>query len=402
MEFMILCHDSGVADPIIITGAGLAGLTLACGLVGRGHDVVILERTSDYSEVGAGISLWPNALASLDAIGVGDEVREVGQAVASGGVQRPDGSWIRSADSSEIERALGEPMLAIYRADLLGILASHVPENALRFNAELTTFEVTADGVLAHLGDGQAVEGRAIVGADGIGSRIARWLDPTLSRTYSGYTAWRGVAPINVSNVLPSETWGRGCEFGFLPIGSDRTYWFATENVAEGSSYDPNGERQYLQKKFEHWHKPIPSLIAGTDAQNILRHDICDRTTISTWSIGPVAVIGDAAHPMRPHMGQGGCQAIEDGVLLANSLGPNSDVASAFVEFAQKRSPRVNSIVRQSAVMGRAIQGEGLVASAARQLGRRIPMKLMVRNLSRIGGRSAFERASSAFSASSR
>lgn len=111
-------------------------------------------------------------------------------------------------------------------------------------------------------------------------------------------------------------------------------------------------------------------------------------------------VIGDAAHPMRPHMGQGGCQAIEDGVL-ASSLGPNSDVASAFAEFAQKRSPRVNSIVRQSAVMGRVIQGEGLVASAARLLGRRVPMKLMVRHLSRIGGRSAFEMASSAFSASS-
>jgi len=271
------------------------------------------------------------------------------------------------------------------------ILASHVPDDALRFDNEVNRFEV-GDGVLAHLADGSAVKGRAIVGADGISSTIARWLDPGLSLSYSGYTAWRGIAPVSTSDILPSETWGTGCEFGFVPIGPDRTYWFATENVAEGLS-SPEGERQHLLEKFGHWHDPIPSLVGSTSELDVLRHDIYDRTSVSNWSDGPVVVIGDAAHPMRPHMGQGGCQAIEDGVLLAMRLDPDSNAASVFSAFARERARRVRFIVRQSAMMGRVIQGEGWAASTARQLGARMPMGIMIRNLSQVGSRAAFDKA---------
>ena len=104
-------------------------------------------------------------------------------------------------------------------------------------------------------------------------------------------------------------------------------------------------------------------------------------------------VIGDAAHPMRPHMGQGGCQAIEDGALLAMSLGRNPSVASHFASFATQRARRVKPIVRQSALMGRVIQGEGLTAGVARRLGVRMPTNVMIRNLSRVGGRAAFDAA---------
>ena len=275
-------HHSGVKPqgPIIIVGAGIGGLTLAAGLAEHDFEVVILERGSTVPEVGAGISLWPNALAALDAIGVGDEVRELGGTVASGGVQRPDGSWIRSIEPCAIEKALGEAMVAIHRRDLLRVLASRVGDAPVRFGAELIRFEVVDDGVLASLGDGQTVQGSAIVGADGVGSKIARWLDPALSLGYSGYTAWRGVAPICTSDVLPSETWGRGCEFGFVPIGRDRTYWFATENVSEGDR-SPMGERHHLLHKFGRWHEPIPSLVEGTEERDILRHDIHDRTWLS-------------------------------------------------------------------------------------------------------------------------
>jgi 2-polyprenyl-6-methoxyphenol hydroxylase-like FAD-dependent oxidoreductase len=378
--------------PIIIIGAGVAGLTLAAALSKQGADVVILERSSGFPEVGAGISLWPNAMAALDSIGLGGAVREAGGAVASGGVQRPNGSWIRSVEPGRAEKALGEPMLAIHRRDLMRILASHVQDEALGFGSELDYFEVSNGGVLVRLGDGRTIEGRAIVGADGIGSKVAEWLDPTLSLGYSGYTAWRGIALISTSDILPSETWGTGCEFGFVPIGPDRTYWFATENAAEGLS-SPEGEHRHLLEMFGSWHDPIPSLVEATREMDVLRHDIYDRTQVSNWSKGPVVVIGDAAHPMRPHMGQGGCQAIEDGVLLSMSLAINSNLASAFSKFARERARRVKTIVRQSAIMGRVIQGEGLTASTAKKLGARIPMGIMIRNLSQVGSRAAFDRA---------
>jgi 2-polyprenyl-6-methoxyphenol hydroxylase-like FAD-dependent oxidoreductase len=181
-----------------------------------------------------------------------------------------------------------------------------------------------------------------------------------------------------------------------VPIGRDRTYWFASENTPEGGR-SPEGERQHLLRKLEHWHAPIPKLIAATDDQGILRHDIYDRTTISAWSNGPVVVIGDAAHPMRPHMGQGGCQSIEDGVLLAASIGAHPSISSALAEFSQKRARRVHTIVRQSALMGRVIQGEGPIAAATRHLGSRIPMRLLVRSLTRVGGRDAFDHESAGF-----
>jgi 2-polyprenyl-6-methoxyphenol hydroxylase-like FAD-dependent oxidoreductase len=398
-QIVVIClqslwHHSRVTlqRPMVIAGAGIAGLTLAAALSKHKVDVVVLERSSNFPEVGAGISLWPNAMAALDSIGVGNEVREAGGAFASGGVQRPDGSWIRSVESKATEKALGEPMLAVHRKDLMRILASHVRDGALRFDSELNRFDVAGDGVRAHLEDGRTVEGTAIVGADGINSTIAKWLDPALLLSYSGYTAWRGIASISTSDFPPSETWGMGCEFGFVPIGPDRTYWFATENVAEGLS-SPEGERQHLLAKFGHWHDPIPSLMAATSDLDVLRHDICDRTPISTWSKGPVVVIGDAAHPMRPHLGQGGCQAIEDGVLLSMRLGPDSDAASVFSEFARDRARRTKSIVRQSAMIGRAIQGEGWTASTAKQIGARIPMGIMIGNLSQVGSRAAFDRA---------
>ncbi len=394
-----LWHHSRVTQQrtIIIIGAGIAGLTLAAALSKRDVGLVVLERSNNFPEIGAGISLWPNAMAALDSIGVGDEVREAGGAVASGGVQRPDGTWIRSVESRATEKALGEAMVAIHRGDLMRILASHVRDGALRFGSGLSGFEMASGGVLARLGDGSAVQGTAIVGADGINSKIAKWLDPVLSHSYSGYTAWRGIAPIRSSDILPSETWGPGCEFGFVPIGPDRTYWFATENVAEGLP-SPAGEHQHLLQKFEEWHDPIPRLVAATSELDVLRHDIYDRTPVSNWSRGPVVVIGDAAHPMRPHMGQGGCQAIEDGVLLSMRLGANTNVALVFAEFAKERARRVKSIVRQSAMMGRVIQGEGVVASAARQLGARIPVRIVVRNLSQVGSRDAFDRAAAKIS----
>jgi 2-polyprenyl-6-methoxyphenol hydroxylase-like FAD-dependent oxidoreductase len=375
--------------PIIIAGAGIAGLTLAAGLTRNGRSLLVVERSAGLANQGAGISLWPNALSALDTIGLGDAVRSVGGTVSSGGVRRPDGSWIRNVDTSVVEAALGEPMVAIHRNDLLTILASTLDPSSVRFGASLQSFEVLADGVRVLLGDGSIIDGCALVGADGIGSVVTKELSPDLVLTYTGYTAWRGVADFDVSDFDPSATWGPGSEFGLIPLGADRVYWFATENTAEGAR-SIEGELNHLLGRFSSWHAPIPDVLRATDPSTVLRHDIHDRSRLRAWSRGPVVVIGDAAHPMRPHLGQGGCQSIEDGAMLATMIGRQSEPASVFAEFYQRRNGRIRPIVRESALVGKVIQGEGPLASLARRLGPRVPLPLMVGRMRAISGRDSF------------
>ena len=375
--------------PIVIAGAGIAGLTLAAGLARSGPEVIVVERGRSLADAGSGITLWPNALAALDVAGVGDAVRAAGGTVSSGGVRRPDGSWIRAADPLVVEAALGEPMITIHRRDLLGILASALDPSALRFGVALESFELSDDGVRVSLGDGSVVHGRGLVGADGIGSVVAATLQQGLGLRYSGYTAWRGVSDFDVSGTEPGETWGPGGEFGFLPLGASSAYWFATENTPERGR-NPEGELGHLVTRFGDWHHPIPELLRSSDPSAVLRHDIHDRRALRTWSNGPVIAIGDAAHPMRPHLGQGGCQSIEDGVLLASMLRGRAELAPIFTEFSMRRRRRLAPIIRQSAVVGRVIQGQSAPAALLRRLGSRLPTRLLASNLGKVGGRDAF------------
>ena len=371
---------------IVVAGAGIGGLTAAVALSRRGRRVTVVERRSGLSEVGAGITLWPNALAALDAIGVGAAIRDAGAAVMSGGIQTPDGSWLRRFDDRRLCEALGEALVVVGRGELLTVLASALGSPAIRFGIGVDSYTLGPQGALeVTLSDGTVISAEGLVGADGIGSSVAPQLQPGLELSYAGYTAWRGVAAADIGQIVPSETWGPGGEFGYLPMRGRRTYWFATENTPEAGRASA-GEQDYLRRRFAGWHDPIGQLIAATDPETVLRHDIYDRTFAARWSDGPVVVIGDAAHPMRPHLGQGGCQAIEDGVLLAEAVHSGTSLAAAFSRFALGRRRRVRRIVRESALIGRAIQGGGLLGAAARQSMKFGPDRAMLRHLASIGG----------------
>jgi 2-polyprenyl-6-methoxyphenol hydroxylase-like FAD-dependent oxidoreductase len=371
---------------IVVAGAGIGGLTAAVALTRRGRRVLVVERGDEVSGAGTAITLWPNALSALDVIGLGRSVRDLGAPVFSGGIQRADGSWVRRFDDRRLRHALGEALVVVHRGDLLAALSSALDPAMIRFGAGVESYRVVPGRALeVRLADGTVLAAAGLVGADGVGSSVARQLQPGLEISYAGYTAWRGVATADISHFTPSETWGPGGEFGYLPMRGGRTYWFATENTAE-AGHQPDGEQRHLRLRFESWHDPIGPLIAATAPDAILRHDIYDRAFAARWSDGPVVVIGDAAHPMRPHLGQGGCQAIEDGVLLAAAVGRQADLAAAFTRFARVRRPRVRRIVRESALIGRAIQGGGPWAAAAGLSMRFSPDRAMLRHLAGIGG----------------
>ncbi len=144
---------------------------------------------------------------------------------------------------------------------------------------------------------------------------------------------------------------GTGTEFGHVPLGDAHTYWFGTERAPEGRS-EPGGELEYLRSKYGAWADPIPALLAATHPDDVLRNDLYDRAEASAWSRGPVVIVGDAAHPMRPHLGQGGCQGLEDAAVLAHCVGQGSDLAAAFARYATFRKPRTRSLTRESRLIG--------------------------------------------------
>ncbi len=300
---------------IAVVGAGIAGLATAVALQQRGHDVTVIEERTDTSS-GAAISIWPNALAALDHIGLGDSVREAGGRVTAGAMRWRDGSWLRHPSPERLVKALGEPLVVVHRWALTDILAGALIEGTVQNGVAARDLVVTPDGVEITLSDSTTRAAAAVIGADGTRSVVARHLNGVMENRYVGYTAWRGIAACAIDPEFAGEVLGPAIEFGHVPLGPDCTYWFATERAPEGQ-VAPEGELAYLRTRFASWAEPIPTVLAATDPAEVLRNDLYDRDRARTWSRGPVLVVGDAAHPMRPHLGQGGCQGLEDAAILA-------------------------------------------------------------------------------------
>jgi 2-polyprenyl-6-methoxyphenol hydroxylase-like FAD-dependent oxidoreductase len=378
-----------MARQILVIGAGIAGLATAVALQRRGHDVSIVEARTDTAS-GAGISIWPNALAALDEIGVGDAVRQAGGRVTAGAARWRDGSWLRQPATERLVTALGEPLVVVRRSTLRDILAAALKPDTVEYGCAATALTPSDDGVRIDFADGAVRTAGAVVGADGTRSVVARHLNGELTDRYVGYTAWRGVAHCAMDPELAGKTLGPGVEVGHVPMSSDRTYWFATEGEAEGRTA-PDGELSYLQTKLAGWPEPVPTVLATTAPEDVLRNDLYDRSRARHWASGPVVLVGDAAHPMRPHLGQGGCQALEDAAILAACVEHAPDLPTAFVGFAAFRHPRVNRIVRESALLGRLVNlRPAFLSAAASHASALIPEPVLTRHLASVAARTAF------------
>ncbi|HEY7050810.1 MAG TPA: FAD-dependent oxidoreductase [Mycobacterium sp.] len=374
---------------VVVVGAGIAGLASVVALQRRGIEVALVEERDDASS-GAGISIWPNALAALDEIGLGDEVRDAGGRVTAGAMRWRNGTWVRRPHRDRIVKALGEPLVVIRRAALTEILAGAVKPDTRRLNLAVTSVTETAHGLQLQLSDGTTADADAVVGADGTFSVIAGHLNGPLKHSYAGYTAWRGVAELRIDPELAAETLGPGVEFGHVPMGPDHTYWFATERAPEGATC-ADGELTYLRNKYWSWPEPVPDMLAATDPAAVLRHDIYDRRAAKVWSRGPLVLVGDAAHAMRPHLGQGGCQGLEDAAILAAFVDGADDITSAFARFVAFRRPRVQPLVRESALVGRLVNlRPAMLAAAGIRASVVAPEWWITRHLATIASRDAF------------
>jgi 2-polyprenyl-6-methoxyphenol hydroxylase-like FAD-dependent oxidoreductase len=378
-----------MAQQILVIGAGISGLATAVALQRRGHDVTIIEERTDTSS-GAGISIWPNALAALDEIGLGDAVRDAGGRVTAGALRWRDGTWLRHPSPHRLVKALGEPLVVIRRSELTNVLSNALADGTVHSGLSVRELVTTADGVRVTLADSTTRDASAVIGADGTRSVVARHLNGALADRYVGYTAWRGVADCSIDPDVAGEVLGPGVEFGHVPLGSDGTYWFATERAPVGQ-VAPQGELAYLTARFASWADPIPAVLAATHSDDVLRNDLYDRDQARQWSRGPVLVVGDAAHPMRPHLGQGACQGLEDAAVLARFADGDDDLAAAFARFAAFRRPRVRPLVRESKLIGQLVNlRPPFLSGLASRATVLAPEALMTRHLAAVAARSAF------------
>ncbi len=334
--------------PIIIIGGGIGGLTAALALQKIGVDVRVFERAAELKEVGAGLGLWLNAVLALDRLGVGEKVRAIASPLKFGELATSQGKVLSRMDIEKIVGIKDAANFVMHRADLLSAIKDELPPTLLETNAECERIELDEEGVTAYFKNGKSVRGSLLIGADGLHSAARKHLWGDSALRYSGQTCYRGIADIAAPEAnMIREIQGAGKRGAVCPISENRVYWWAALNAARGEIDEPAKRREKLLKAFKGWAFDLPEMIAATEGE-ILRNDLVDREPLTKWSRGRISLLGDAAHPMLPNLGQGACTAIEDGFVLARNVAESGICEAALKNYEAARIHRTTKIVKQS------------------------------------------------------
>jgi FAD-dependent urate hydroxylase len=363
----------------IIIGGGIGGLTAAVALRKAGMQVSVYEQAEKLARIGAGLTLWNNATYALKYLGLEDQVVRAGVVLQFSEIREQDGKRIARNETGKYQEKMGAPALGIHRADLQDIFLAALLSEGVCLRKKLLRIEQDLHQVTAFFEDGSQDEAELLIGADGIHSRVREQLFPNIPLRYAGYTAWRGIAPVSAgvpqAGLAPGtayECWGQGARFGMLWVNPREVYWFATKNKKAGLMDEPDPQKALLLKDFGSWQAPIEELISLTPADQILHNDILDIPPFLPWKQGRVVLLGDAAHATTPNMGQGACQAIESGIVLAEQIRKAPDLEEALVGYESIRFPRTKWINQMSWQIGQVGQIQSPVLGRLRNSGLRM------------------------------
>lgn len=370
-----------MSTQVIVCGAGIGGLTAGIALRQRGFDVRILERVARIEPVGAGITVQVNAMRVMQRLGLADAIAAAGALVTRGSIRSVDGRVIRSMDQGDLAARYGAPFVAIHRARLHDILLKAY-DGELVTGTAVARVTTTADGATVAIAGSEVKHGAAVViGADGLRSSVREALFGPEPLRAADQVSWRCVCPRAAAADDPGgETWGPGARFGFVPISDHEAYWYAVLDKAKAPS-DRVEQHAALVAAFREWHAPIPALLAATHPAQVIRTELFDRPPTRAWGRDAVTLLGDAAHPMTPNLGQGGCQAIEDAWILARELARDPS-AAGLRRYEALRQPRTRRFVEESWRFGKLAQSSSPWTMRLRDLAMRlVPEALMQRSL---------------------
>jgi salicylate hydroxylase len=340
-------------QPVVIIGAGVGGLTLALLLRQRGIAAEVVEQSAELRAAGAAVALAANATRVLAHLGLAEALTRVsteptrmihrdgrdGRPIAA----TPDQRWYR--------RTFGAPFFGMHRAALQQLLATALGPEQLHLSCRVEAFEERGTEVLLHCSSGVTITARVVVGADGVHSETRQWVTGGDQPVYSGTSAFRGLVPADRLPQLPDpgalQFWlGPGAHLLHYPVsgGSVINFLAVTDEPARWTATDwtePSPPGAHLAA-FSGWHPAVTEMIGAVPQSP--RWGLFARRPLASWRRGPVVLLGDAAHAMLPHHGQGANQAIEDAAVLAAELDAAGEIHVALRRYERRRRVRTRQL----------------------------------------------------------
>jgi 3-hydroxybenzoate 6-monooxygenase len=364
----------------LVAGGGIGGLTAAYVLARQGYAVTVLEQAAQFGEIGAGIQLGPNIFKMFEYLGLTDKINALAYFPPAMGMRDVlTGEEVVYVPMGDAARAAynGYAYGVIYRADLHDVLLQACREQSkitLRTEAKLDSFTQDADGVSVKLASGEAVQGAALIGADGLWSKIREAIVGDGKPRVSGHIAYRAVLK---REDVPEHLWcddvqlwgGEKTHLVTYPLRRGELFnlvaVFHSDKYEEG--WNTFGDTAELAERFKDAHPTVKELLGKIETWKMWV--LCDREPVKNWSDGRVTLLGDAAHPMLQYLAQGAGQAIEDAVVLGEALKHcQGDFAKAFQKYQEKRYLRTGRVQLTARFYGDIYHASGVMRELRNQM----------------------------------
>lgn len=335
---------------VVMIGAGIGGLTTGIAMRQAGYQVEIYDRVQDLRPAGAGISLWSNGVKVLNRLGLGDDLAAIGGTMNRMEYRSHTDELLSHIDLQPLVQRVGQRPYPVSRTELQNLLLQSFGPESVHLGMECVGVETDHQAVTAVFADGHRATGDLLVGADGVHSTVrTHVVGQPIGRRYAHYVNWNGLVDAS-PDLCPADLWmlyvGEGKRASMMPVGGNRFYYFFGAPMAEGTQVAPAQRREELAQLFAGWPTPVQNLIAALDPEATNRLEIGDIDPLERLVRGRVALLGDAAHATTPTLGQGGCQAMEDGEMLTRYLvTTNLSVEDALQRYEAARKDRVAELV---------------------------------------------------------